>query len=163
LGTASTAAFGIGPASVQVSLTAGLTSSSLAPVLIGTAANAPFVLNTASAIAAAQGTFPSGSNLVLPGFDGSAPVFLQMHVISLNGLAEGYSPIISVIPATGVATATPVFSATANPNAWDPFDVWGGGFGGLSNFKIGVTTPEPSSLALLGMSFSLMFFARRRR
>jgi hypothetical protein len=77
LGTGSTALFGIGPASVQVYLWAGLTSSSLAPVLIGTAANAAFVLNTSSGIASAQGTFPGGNPLPLPGYDGSAPVFLR--------------------------------------------------------------------------------------
>src|SRR5882672_1080357 len=86
LGTASTSQYGIGPASVQVSLMAGLTSSSLTLVLIGTAANAPFVLNTASTVASAQGTFPGGSNLALAGYDGSVPVFLQFMGESISGV-----------------------------------------------------------------------------
>ena len=48
LGTASTAYFGIGPASVRVQLFAGLTSASLARVPIGTAGNQPYGLNTGS-------------------------------------------------------------------------------------------------------------------
>src|SRR6478735_5420971 len=77
LGTASTAQFGIGPASVRIQLFAGLTSNSLMPVSVGTCSCFSSVTNTSSMIVSAQGTFPGGSNLVLP-FDGTQPVYLQM-------------------------------------------------------------------------------------
>jgi len=149
LGTASTAHFGIGPASAWVQLYAGLTSSSLSPVLIGSGANQLYVTNTASTLASAQGTFNGGFNLPLQGFDGSAPVFLQMFAQSFDGSYFGFSPIIQVIPAVGVATATPVFSTTADASHWNGLRI--------------VDLPEPSALALVGMSFSMMFLTRRRK
>jgi len=118
LGTASTPLFGFGPASMEIRLFAGLTSSSLSPVLIGTAANAPFVLNTTSGLAAAQGTFAGGNPLPLAGFDGSAPVFLQFSVTGV-GAAAGYtglSSIIQVSLATGAAPSTAVFGAVGGPS-----------------------------------------------
>lgn len=119
LGTASTATFGIGPASTRIQLFAGLTSTSLSPVLIGTGAgNLAYVTNTASTSATFQGTFPGGSNLVLP-FDGTQPVYLQFTATSLNGNYYGQSPIILVNLATGVQIATTLFSATPNANQWD--------------------------------------------
>jgi hypothetical protein len=117
LGTASTAQFGIGPGSTQIRLFAGLTSSSLSPVLVGTA-NAEYVLNTTATLAGAQGSF-AGNNvaggLTLSGFDGSAPVFLQFTATSANGVYAGVSPIIQVSLATGTGLSTTVFSA--NPVA----------------------------------------------
>jgi hypothetical protein len=152
LGTGSTANFGIGPASVQVYLWAGLTSSSLSPVLVGTAANGAFVLNTASTLAAAQGTFAGGNPLPLPGFDGSAPVFLQMTVVSVNGLYAGTSSIISVTPALSPATATAVFNVVAGPSAWNL----------LSDMTI-VPVPEPSSIVLAGLGAASLLMFRRRK
>jgi len=153
LGTASTAFYGIGPASMQIYLTAGLASSSLAPVMIGTAANALFVVNTASGIASAQGTFPGGSNLALAGFDGAAPVFLQLHAYSVTpGLWEGHSSIIQVSLATGVATATQVFNVNGGPNAWN-----------LLNDMTIVPVPEPSSIVLAGLGAASLLMFRRRK
>jgi hypothetical protein len=159
LGTASTATFGIGPASVRISLFAGLSSSSLAPVLIGTAANQTYVTNTTSGIASAQGTFAGGNPLPLPGFDGSAPVFLQMQIHAINGMGFGISPIIQVTPSLSPFSATPVFGPPGTPNVWTTADIWGmDGFG----LRIGPPpVPEPSALALTGCS-ALMFFARRK-
>lgn len=151
LGTASTAAFGFGPASVRIQLFAGLTSSSLSPVLIGSAGNLNYsVTNTASAVAGAQGTFNGGVNLVLPfPFDGSVPVYLHYNIIVINGHHYYHSPIIQVNLATGLAPATQLFSATPNANQW----------GG----PMMIPMPEPSALTLLGMGASALFFARRRK
>ena len=154
LGTASTAQFGFGPAGAYIQLFAGLTSGSLQPVLIGTAANLTQVTNTASGIASAQGTFPGGSNLALAGYDGSAPVFLQYVAYSIgspNGIPyRGISPIIQVNLATGVATATSVFAAGANTAS-----TWGG--------LTLVPVPEPSSMALAGLGAASLLLFRRRK
>ena len=147
LGTASLPEFGFGPASVEIRLYAGLTSNSLSPVLIGTAANQTFVLNTASTIASAQGTFAGGNPLALPGFDGSAPVYLQFTVRGPPGYANN-SPIILVNLATGAAPSTTVFAQTADASHWGPMVI--------------PAFPEPSALALTGLSFGVMFFARRK-
>lgn len=151
LGTASTATFGIGPASAEIRLFAGLSSSSLSPVLIGTAANAAFVLNTANtALASVQGSFPGGSNLALAGYDGSSPVFLRFTATSVNGLYAGVSPIIQVNLATGAATATALFSA--NPVA-------GAQWNGITMYAV----PEPSSMALAGLGAASLLIFRRRK
>jgi hypothetical protein len=119
LGTASTAYFGIGPASVRIHLFAGLTSTTLSPVSIGTCSCLPYVTNYAGTIASAQGTFPGGNNLQLAGFDGSAPVFLQFTATSINGNLYGMSPIIQVNLATGAAPSTSVFSSTPSASTWN--------------------------------------------
>ena len=157
LGTASTATFGIGPASVRIQLYAGLTSSSLSPVLIGTGADQLFVTNTATPIAIAQGTFNGGSFLPLPGFDGSTPAFLQMVFTSINGTFYGQSSIIQVVPSLSPGV-TPVFGPPGTPNAWDSADLWDG----ISQISIGIGVPEPSALALLGLGSALLLAARRR-
>jgi hypothetical protein len=118
LGTASTATFGIGPASVRISLFAGLNSTSLAQVLIGSTANQLYVTNTASTAASFQGLFAGGNNLVLP-FDGTQPVYLQFRADSINGSYINFSPIILVNLATGASPATTVFGATASSSQWD--------------------------------------------
>jgi hypothetical protein len=150
LGTASTAAFGFGPASAQIRLFAGLTSTSLAPVLIGSGANLEFVLNTANtALAAVQGTFPGGSNLGLAGYDGNAPVFLQFIASTADNSYRGVSSIIQVNLATGLATATAVFGPNATASTWN-----------------GVTmtpVPEPSSMALAGLGAAALVLFRRRK
>jgi hypothetical protein len=155
LGTASTAHFGIGPASAQVLLLAGLTSTSLSPVLIGTGADQPFVLNSANTtLAAAQGTFNGGSNLALPGYDGSAPVFLQMQVFTLNGFWAGFSPIIQVNLATGGDAAATLFSPTPAANQWD---------GILIGYPELYPVPEPASGALLALGAGVLAALRRPR
>jgi hypothetical protein len=153
LGTGSTAAFGIGPASVRISLFAGLSSGSLSPVLIGTAANQTYVTNTASGIASAQGTFAGGNPLPLPGFDGSAPVFLQMIIESFTGSVpyKATSSIISVTPALSPAAATTVFGAAGGPNLWNS-----------ASFTM-VPVPEPSSMALAGLGAASLLLFRRRK
>jgi hypothetical protein len=149
LGTASTAAFGIGPGSVQIRLFAGLTSSSLSPVLIGTAADQQFVLNTTSGIASAQGTFAGGGNLPLAGFDGSAPVFLQYTALAVNGSYSGSSSIILVNLASGAALSTAVFTGVESASTW----------GSLTLTPI----PEPSSMALAGIGAAALMIFRRRK
>lgn len=151
LGTASTAAFGIGPASTRIQLFAGLTSTSLQPVLIGTGANLTSVTNSASGVATFQGTFPGGSNLALPGYDGSAPVYLQFTATSINGLYAGTSPIILVNLATGVASATQLFVAGAQgtPSTWNGITM--------------IPVPEPSSMALAGLGAASLLIFRRRK
>jgi hypothetical protein len=156
LGTASTAQFGIGPGSTIIQLYAGLTSSSLAPVLIGTTlpyGNLTQVTNTTSGIAGAQGTFPGGSNLGLQGYDGSAAVFLQFTARSINGLYAGTSPIIQVNLATGAATATTLFVAGAHTAT-----TWG-------SLTMVPTTivPEPSSMVLAGLGAASLLLFRRRK
>jgi hypothetical protein len=143
LGTASTAIYGFGPASAEVRLYAGLTTSSLAPVLIGPAGNQPFVLNTSSTLSGAQGTFNGGNNLVLP-YDGSVPVFLRFIAVTPYGFGNG-SPIIQLNLATGAEASTTEFSATPDFSHWGPLIL---------------LAPEPSVLALTGSSLALMFFAR---
>lgn len=155
LGTASTAAFGIGPASTRIQLFAGLSSGSLSPVLIGT--TTPFgtltsVTNTSSGIASAQGTFPGGSNLGLAAFDGSSPVFLQFTAESINGLYRGVSPIIQVNLATGAAPATTLFAAAPNASQWN----------GITMYQI-AAVPEPSSMALAGLGAASLLMFRRRK
>lgn len=159
LGTASTATFGIGPASVRIQLFAGLTSTSLSPVLIGTGANQLYVTNTASTVASFQGLFAGGNALPLPGFDGSTPAFLQMQFTSINGMFYGQSSIIQVVPSLSPILATAVFGTPGTPDAWDSADLWDG----ISGISIGIGVPEPSALALVGVSGCLMFLARRRR
>jgi hypothetical protein len=152
LGSASTPLFGFGPASMEIRLFAGLTSGSLSPVLIGTAADAPFVLNTTSGLAAAQGTFAGGNPLPLAGYDGSAPVFLQFTATGI-GAALGYtgtSTIIQVSLATGAAPSTPVFGAVAGPNLWN----------GIGNIVI---IPEPTSMVLAGLGAASLLLFRRRK
>jgi hypothetical protein len=146
LGTASTAQFGIGPASVQVRLFAGATSTSLSPVLIGTGAT-EFVLNTSSGIASAQGSFVGGPNLVLPGFDGN--VFLQFTATAINGSYFGASPIIQVATASGTTLSTALFSPTPSANSWT----------GLTLTAV----PEPSSMALAGIGAAALMIFRRRK
>lgn len=152
LGTASTATFGVGPASARVWLYAGSTSSSLMPVLIGTGANLPFVTNSASTVAAAQGTFTGGGNLPLLGFAGGTPVYLQCRVENINGLYMGFTPIIQVIPATGSDPATPLFGSSPGQ--------WGGVIIGYPEL---FPAPEPATITLLGLGFSAVAFARQRR
>lgn len=149
LGTASTALFGIGPASAEIRLFAGLTSSSLSPVLIGTAADQSFVLNTSSTIAGAQGTFAGGGNLPLAGFDGTAPVYLQFSATSVNGAYRGISPIILVNLATGGTPSTAVFGATASGSLWNGITM--------------VAVPEPTSMALAGLGAASLLIFRRRK
>jgi hypothetical protein len=151
LGTASTAGFGIGPASVRISLFAGLSSGSLSPVLIGTGANQSMVTNTASTLAAAQGTFAGGNPLPLPGFDGSAPVFLYMVLTSIDGRYEAKSSIISVTPALSPAAATTVFGTAGGANLWNS-----------ASFTM-VPIPEPSSMALAGLGAASLLLFRRRK
>jgi hypothetical protein len=150
LGTASTPLFGFGPASTQIRLFAGLTSTSLSPVLIGTTAVADqqFVLNTSSGIGAAQGTFTGGANLALAGFDGTAPVFLQFTATGPNGYS-GISPIIQVNLATGATPSTAVFGAVAGPNTWSSVTL--------------TVVPEPSSMALAGLGAAALMIFRRRK
>jgi hypothetical protein len=151
LGTASTATFGIGPASTRVQLFAGLSSGSLAPVLIGSTFNLTSVTNSGSLIATAQGTFSGGANLQLAGFDGTAPVFLRFTATSINGLYAGVSPIIQVNLATGSTPSTTVFVAGAQGTA----STWNG---------ITMTpVPEPSSMALAGLGAASLLIFRRRK
>lgn len=152
LGTASTAQFGLGPASVEVRLYAGLTSSSLAPVMIGTAANVEFVLNTANtALATVQGSFPGGTVVPLTG----SPLFLQFTAISIatgqlpRGAYYGESSIIQVTPALSPAAATVLFSATPSASQWN----------GLTLYAV----PEPSSMALAGLGAASLLIFRRRK
>ena len=154
LGTASTATFGFGPASAQIRLFAGLTSVALSPVLIGSGADQPFVSNSASTVAGAQGLFSGGSNLALTGFDGGQPVYLQFNVSVPNSM-EYTSKIIRVDLATGGAPATQLFSATPTANQW----------GGilLGYPELFVEIPEPSSLSLLGCGCAAMLIARRKK
>ena len=164
LGTASTATFGIGPASAQIRLFAGTSSTSLSPVLIGTAADQPFVLNTSSTLAAAQGTFAGGNPLPLPGTDGTTPIFLMMTISGDAGTLGPFSsqsPIIQVIPSLNPAVATPVFGPPGTPNVWTTADKWSF-FSGIG-LRIGPPPiPEPSALALTSLSLGTMFFARRK-
>lgn len=151
LGSASTAQFGIGPASTRITLFAGLTSSSLSPVLIGTG-NWGSVTNSANAaLAGAQGSF-TGNNvaggLVFPTFDGSAPIFLQYVATSINGLYSGTSTIIQVNLATGTALSTTVFG-TASATSW----------GSLTMIPV----PEPTSMALAGLGAASLLIFRRRK
>lgn len=152
LGTASTALFGIGPASARIQLFAGLTSSSLSPVLIGTGGNLTSVTNSGSTAALPQGTFPGGSNLALPGYDGSAPVFLRFTATSINGNYAGSSPIIQVNLATGTALAPALFSATPNASQWN----------GITMYSTAVV-PEPTSMALAGLGAASLLIFRRRK
>jgi hypothetical protein len=152
LGTASTANFGIGPASARISLFAGLTSSSLAPVLIGTAANQTSVTNSGSLLSTFQGTFAGGNPLPLGISDGGNTVYLQMFVQTINGQYEGWSSIISVTPLLSPASATPVFNVVAGPNAWNL----------LTDMTL-VIVPEPSSMALAGLGAASLLMFRRRK
>jgi hypothetical protein len=148
IGTATTAQFGIGPASMQIRLYAGLTPEDLSPVLIGTTANLEFVLNTASIIPSAQGTFYGGDPVRLAGFDGSQPVFLQFTATSTNGMFSGQSPIIQVTPATGSANTTPVFNPVADANHWDGLIIY-------------IPEPGTGTLLILGTVLGRTFRSRR--
>lgn len=154
LGTASTATFGVGPASARIQLLAGLTSSSLSPVLVGPTASWNFVTNTASTVAGAQGTFSGGANLPLAGFDGSVPVYLQCWVFTVDGLYGGFTPIIQVNLATGSDAATQLFSSNPTANQWD---------GVLIGYPELYPAPEPSALALVGLGSVWLWGARRKR
>lgn len=158
LGTASTAQFGIGPASVRVELLAGLTSTSLSAVLVGSSSSWAYATNTASTLGAAQGTFPGGTGVILPApYDGSGPVFFQARAWSIGadnvtswegrfatgaGFA-GITGIISASPATGVAIPPQLFTQ----------------FGALTLYSI----PEPSTFALAGLGAAAMLIFRRRK
>jgi len=148
LGTASTALFGFGPASAQIQLFAGLTSTDLTLVQIGSAANAAFVLNNAGTIASAQGTFAGGNPLPIPGNNGEA-IFIQMRATSLNGLYAGASSIIQITPSLSPAAATSPWSATVLPNTWQGITL--------------VPIPEPSSMVLAGLGAASLLMFRRRK
>jgi hypothetical protein len=149
IGTATTARFGIGPGAMQIRLYAGLTSSSLSPMLIGTAGNQEFVLNTTSVLAVAQGSFNGGRTLYLPGFDATQPVFLQFTAVSVNGIFGGTSPIIHVTPTLAPLSAAVIFSPVADANHWD-------------GLKIYIPEPATSTLLIMGAVLLRTFRSRRR-
>jgi hypothetical protein len=151
LGTASTAAYGIGPASVRVTLYAGLTSSTMSPVSVGTCACLPYVTNTSSTIASAQGTFAGGNNLPIPGSDGVTPYFMKVTATSLNGLYFGESPIIQVVPVLLPAAATPVFNSTASSSNWNGILI------GPPPLAPWIVAHPQSQTVNLGASFTLNF------
>lgn len=146
LGTASTAQFGIGPASTQIRLFAGTDSASLSPVLVGTAAT-QFVLNSAATLASAQGTFQGGStlNLGLP----AGPTYLQFTATSIDGRFFGISPIILVTSTASPASAATVFGSVASASTWN----------GITMYAV----PEPSSMALAGLGAASLLIFRRRK
>lgn len=162
LGSASTAAFGIGPASARIQLFASANSATLAansysefvalslsPVLIGTGANLQSVTNSANGtLAASQGTFPGGSTLVIPGNNGT-PLFLRFTASSINGLYAGLSTIIQVTPTLSPAAAALTFNTVAGPSAWNGVTM--------------VPVPEPSSMALAGLGAASLLIFRRRK
>jgi hypothetical protein len=146
LGTASTATFGIGPASVQIRLYGGATSTTLAPLLIGTAGTAEYVLNSGNTtLAAAQGTFPGGSTLNV---GATSPMYLRFTAITPDYSWMGVSPIILVTPSLVPATPTAVFAATADSSHWNGITLW---------------IPEPSSFALLSLGAAALMASRRRK
>lgn len=163
LGTASTAFFGIGPASVRVELLAGTTAGTLSAIPVGPFdLNAPYVTNYGGTVSGFQGGVAGGSTLHLPtqpGFDGSVPVFFQFRAWSIgndNALSyadrlllgsgfAGTSEIISLTPASGVEVPSIMFGP--GPNQWQ----------GLTLYTV---VPEPASLALLALGFAV---ARRKR
>lgn len=156
LGTASTNTFGIGPAAAQIQLFAGLSSSSLSSVLIGTGANLDFVRNTTSLLGVLQGTFTGGGNLPLAGYDGSAPVYLQYRATAtgaagawLNVPFSGESTIALVNLAVGASPATVVFAATPDASHFSSLTL--------------VPVPEPSTFALAGLGAAALLIFRRRK
>jgi hypothetical protein len=162
LGTASTATFGIGPASVRVELLAGPTLELLAPVLIGINADAPYVTNYSGTVASFQGGFSGGAVLPLPGVDGSAPLIFQYRAWSIgpdNALSfadrlfsgsgfAGASELISVTPTTGVLLPAPLLGP--GPDQWQSLTLY-------------TVVPEPATLALLGLGLGLAIGLRRSR
>jgi len=160
LGTASTAAFGIGPASARIQLYASANSADLAlssvaafqsltPVLIGTGANLTSVTNNAGTIASAQGTFAGGNPLPIPGNTGT-PLFFRFTASSINGLYAGLSGIIAVTPTISPAAAGAMFATGA-----DTANTWGG--------ITMVPVPEPTSIALAGIGAASLVIFRRRK
>jgi hypothetical protein len=161
LGTASTAAFGIGPASVRVELLAGTSSGSLASVLVGIDHNVAYVTNYSGTVASFQGLFSGGAPLPLPGFDGSAPVFFQFRAWSIGGDNPlsfddrllsgtgfaGSSETISVTPTVGVELPATLFGV--GPNLWQ----------GLTLYTV---VPEPAAFALLSLALVVCVATRGR-
>lgn len=161
LGTASTATFGIGPASVRVELLAGTSSGSLSSILVGINHDVPYVTNYSGTNPTFQGLFSGGNPLPLPGFDGSAPVFFQFRAWSIGsdnpltfgdrllsgtGFA-GASEIIAVTPTVGIELPAPLFGP--GPDQWQ----------GLTLYTV---VPEPNALALIGLGVALSVATRRR-
>lgn len=160
LGTASTAAFGIGPASTRIQLFASANSATLAansysefvalslsPVLIGTGLT-PQVTNSVSTSATFQGTFAGGNPLNIPGNNGT-PLFFRFTASSINGLYAGLSTIIQVTPTLSPAAAAAMFNTVAGPSAWNGVTM--------------VPVPEPSSMALAGLGAASLLIFRRRK
>jgi len=170
LGTASTALFGIGPASTRIRLYASANSSdlgtqstldlaanynnfsplamSLSPVLIGSTASFTSVTNTSATFASVQGAFSGGTIVPIPGNTGT-PMFFRFTAETLNGFYAGVSSIIQVTPSLSPELPENMFAAGP-----DTASTWGG-------ITMVIVTPEPSALALLGLG-SVMILRRRR-
>jgi hypothetical protein len=162
LGTASTAAFGIGPASTRIQLFASANSAtlgdanttfsqfaalSLTPVLIGTGQTQQ-VTNSVSTSATFQGTFAGGNPLSITGNSGT-PLFFRFTAQSINGAYAGLSTIIQVTPSLSPAVPAPMFSVVAGSvSAWNGVTM--------------VPVPEPSSMALAGLGAASLLIFRRR-
>jgi hypothetical protein len=150
LGAASTAAFGIGPASTEIRLYAGLTSSSMVPIAIGSGGS-DYVLNTANTtIASVQGTFIGGDagtvDLGLP----EGMVFLRFTATSINGLYLGVSPIIETYARDLPGTPSNVFTDLGPVlGHWDSVTMY--------------AIPEPTSVALLSVGTAAILIFRRQK
>jgi len=135
----------------------------------------------AYAVNSLSGRFSGGGNLVLPApYDGTAAVAFQVRawstalgstwadvngkLTSYNGAGQatanfmfpagslylGSSAIGSVLPATGIATSSLLFG-TGN-----------GQIGGFAMYDV-IPTPEPGTLALVGLGLTGLLFIRRRK
>lgn len=163
LGNASTATFGIGPASVRVELFAGLSSAHLTPVLIGSTANAWLVTNTANDyVEGAQGSFNGGSVLPLPGVDGSAPLFFQFRAWSI-GVDDAQSFSDRLLSGTGFAGISELISATPTLTPSIPAILFGSGPNQWQGLTLYTVVPEPATTSLFGLGLLAALAVRRMR